>query len=156
MREPQPSALGVGDLALQWSDGQIDAIILDGDIAADTGMRTAMLLSLFCDARAEDDDVLPAGDGDRRGWWADEFSDVPDDKLGSRLWLVLDRGKRTPDIVPRLDERVRECLQWMIDDRIVDRFTVDIQTRTDGVSFSVTAHRPGREDLSVRFAHVWS
>src|SRR5512143_214117 len=117
------SSLGLGDLALVWSveTNNADLSLIDSDVASDQGLLTAVLLSLFLDRRAEDDDIPPSGDArDRRGWWADEFLEPEGDKIGSRLWL-LDRSKIVGETTKRADEYAREALAWMLSDRVVSR-----------------------------------
>ena len=65
------------DLALHFAPGawSADLSILGGDLATDDGLRTAVIISLFTDARARADDPLPEADADRRGWWGDCGSD---------------------------------------------------------------------------------
>jgi phage gp46-like protein len=75
------------DIALVWDPAKrrADLALAGGDLAADNGLTTSVILSLFCDRRAADDDVLPddavdlngrlvrQGAGDRRGWWGDWY-----------------------------------------------------------------------------------
>ena len=84
----------MGDLALVWESDSADLVIVDDDLGADDGLRTAVQLSLFTDRRAEDDDVLPANDGDRRGWLGDEFAEVEGDRRGMYVFLRIANGKR--------------------------------------------------------------
>lgn len=151
------SALTLADLALTWSNtfGSGDLSIIDLDLASDGGLTTAAILSLFTDRRAETDDVPPSGDDrDRRGWWADQFSDVTGDRIGSRLWL-LDRSKNTNETKLRAAEYVREALAWMLEDRVVSRIDVTIETTRDALLIGVDLQRPGRDAVSFRFAHTW-
>lgn len=145
----------LGDIALRWADAHVDLALEDDDLASDAGLRTAVLLSLFTDRRAEEDDALPAGDDDRRGWWADEFAAVDGDLFGSRLWL-LDRSARRSDVVLRAEEFVREALAWMLEDRVVEEIGVEVETTANGLVFAVTLQRPDDSDpMSFRFAHAW-
>ncbi len=149
------SALKLADLALAWANGAADLVMIDGDLASEDGMETAILLSLGTDRRAEPDDKPPSGDArDRRGWWADKFAAVEGDKFGSRLWL-LDRSKNTAENARLADEYAREALAWMIEDRVVTSIDVEIETTANGLLIGVTPHRPGRDPVSFRFAHVW-
>lgn len=154
------AARAFGDILLEWSDESMDAVIAADDIAADPGLRTAVLLSLMCERRAEDDDELPGGaDDDRRGWWADELGDVEGDRMGSRLWL-LSRAKRRDDVLRRAEEYTREALAWMLEDRVASRIDVEVDFGTEaianrGLLIAVTIHRPGRDPVTYRFAHVW-
>lgn len=151
------SALQLADLALTWSNatGDADMSMIDDDIASDRGLMTSAILSLFTDRRAETDDTPPSGDAtDRRGWWADQFSAVEGDRIGSRLWL-LDRSKRTTETALRAKEYVLEALAWMIDDRVVASIEVEVETTKSGLLFAVGLQRPGKDPTTFRFAHTW-
>jgi phage gp46-like protein len=155
------STLGLADLALVWDEtlGSADLVMIDSDLASDPGLETAVLLSLFTDARAANDDVPPSGDPtDRRGWWADQFSTVEGDKIGSRRWL-LDRSKFTNETAIVLKEYDTEALQWMIDDGVAS--SVDITTAlatvrgSPRINETIVINRPHGSPLTFRFAHVW-
>lgn len=55
------------DIAIAYKTFSGDLRVDAGDLAKDGSLYTAVVLSLFLDARAKDDDVLPDGSGDRRG-----------------------------------------------------------------------------------------
>lgn len=150
------SALQLADLALTWGDGSADLEMIDSDLASDRGIATAILLSLFTDRRAEDDDQPPSGDpNDRRGWWGDQFSSVQGDRFGSRLWL-LDRSKRTEEVRRRAVEYVREATAWILEDLVAASIDVETEMTVDRLLIGVKLNRPGREPVAVQFAHVWS
>ncbi|MEM7522166.1 MAG: phage GP46 family protein [Pseudomonadota bacterium] len=93
------------DAALYWRDDlQIWDLAIgpDGDLAADQALRTSALVTLGTDRRAEDSDVLPLNETDRRGWWADELfaPDLPpaQQRIGSRLWLLDQRVLNAPTL----------------------------------------------------------
>jgi phage gp46-like protein len=83
-------------------------------LATDHNLETAVLLSLFTDASAHDDDVIPDGTDDRRGWWGN-WQAPEGIALGSRLWL-LSREKSTEETLQRAEEIAAEALAWMLDD----------------------------------------
>lgn len=145
-----------GDYLLDWEPSACtaDMAIVNDDLATEEGLRTASVLSLFLDRRAEDDDPLPAIGGDKRGWWADQFAAVPGDRMGSRLWL-LDRAARRADIVPRALAYAKEALAWMLDDKVAASIDVTAETSTLGLLFAITIHRPQGDPVSFRYAHVW-
>lgn len=154
---PSSSALGLADLALTWDvdSSTADLSMIDDDLASDEGIRTAVILSIFVDRRASNDDVPPSGDDtDRRGWWGDEFADVAGDRIGSRLWL-LDRSSRTSEVVRLAELYVREALAWMIEDRVASSVDVQIETTVDRLLISVTLSRPSRDPIALRFARAW-
>ena len=121
------------DIAItQDSNGQFDIALGDYDLTSDQGLRTAVLISLFTDRRADDDDQLPDGSNDRRGYWGDSYPDIDGDELGSRLWL-LSREKQTTDVLIRAREYCQEALQWLIDDGIASTVEVDNEWLRQGV-----------------------
>lgn len=145
------------DFALEWSiEGNADLVIEADDLKADPGLQTAILLSLFTDARAEADDPDPAGDNDRRGYWADEFAEVEEDRMGSRLWL-LDRQPARQNILVDAEKYDREALQWMIDDKVVDSIEVTVTFETQSpvrLRHDIVIACPGDDPISFRFSHT--
>ena len=114
----------MSDAALQWSpEGYRADVSVDGaDLAREDGLRTAVIVSLFTDARAQPGDI-PEGD-DPRGYWGDALGEG--DRTGSRLWL-LDRSKQTTDVPVRAEAYASEALQWMIEDGVADRVEVSAE-----------------------------
>ncbi|HEY0251715.1 MAG TPA: phage GP46 family protein [Kofleriaceae bacterium] len=151
------STLQVADLALTWSNksGDADLSLIDSDIASDRGIETAILLSLFTDRRAEDDDVPPSGDArDRRGWWADQFAAIKNDRFGSRLWL-LDRSKNANETLLSAKEYANEALSWLIEDKVAATVDVTVESTKTALLIGVAVQRPGRDAVSFRFSHTW-
>lgn len=145
-------------IALLWEPGDLagDFEIKDGDLVADDGLRSCVILSLFTDRQAEPGDVLPDGVNDRRGWWADGAALVPADKFGSRLWLLA-RSKQTPDVLSRATEYSKEALQWLLDDRIAEAIevTAEFLPQRRGYLLGVIIARPGTDDVTYRFNQLW-
>lgn len=113
------------DLALAYNAqmGKFD-LALDGyDLATDSGLRSAVIDSLFTDRRADADDDVPDGTTDRRGSWMDNYADVSGDQMGSRLWL-LHRATTLPAVLVEAEQYAREALAWMIDDGVAHAVTV--------------------------------
>jgi phage gp46-like protein len=152
----------MGDVATRYEQTDTDgAYLLHGDwqffppdLLTDEGPETAVLLSLFTDGLAHEDDVLPdPGDADRRGWWAD--TDAPEGPIGSRLWLLA-REKETAGVQQRAEFYAREALQWMIDDEVCDRIDVTATWVERGrLDLEVTIYRDARRIFSKPFPLVW-
>lgn len=113
-------------------------------------LQSAIIISLFSDARATDDDVLPAGVTDRRGWVGDEFGatdfDARPDAWGSRLWLYYS-GKVTGQVLEGARFAAQESLQWLIREGIASRVTVATQwtgERGDRLAVRPTIYKPGQ------------
>jgi phage gp46-like protein len=110
------------DVALNFIDGEYDIVITENDLESDDGLETAVSISLFSDRRVTDDE-LPFDEKSKRGWWADMFSDINGDKIGSRLW-TMDRSKILPETLRKSEDYCRESLKWLIDDGIADSINV--------------------------------
>lgn len=134
-----------------------DLAIEDGDLARDDGLRTAVIISLFTDARARDDDPLPDQGGDRRGWWGDCANDDPNDRIGSRLWLLA-REKVVPATAIRAADYCREALAWMMDDGIAASAEVECTLlpvtaarRNGALLIAISIIRPSGARLAIDF-----
>lgn len=125
------------------------------ELATDDGLDTAVLLSLFTDARARDDDVLPPGQTDRRGWWGDDYSEAVDN-FGSRLWL-LQAAKQLQASLNQAREYAEEALAWLVDDGIAAK--VEVETwivRDEVMGMRVRIHRPDGTTSARRYDILWS
>lgn len=143
------------DAAVAWRDWGGDLSIEGFDLATDNGLYTAIVLSLFLDRRAKDDDVLPDGSTDRRGWWGDAWPQIDRDQVGSRLWL-LSREKQLPETLARAEEYAREALTWLIEDGVATRLQVTGTWLRMGVlGLEITITRPSGEVAAYRFETLW-
>lgn len=150
------------DIALIWDDENscADLLVEGGGLATDEGLRTAILISLFTDARAADDDELPEAGADRRGWWGNAFPADDTDRageLGSKLWL-LERSKATAEALRQAEEWARAALQWIVQDRIAAGVDVQVERQDDGptprLALAVILDRPNGPARS-RYDFVW-
>jgi len=112
------------DVALLFESNRFDVALDGAALKPDNGLRTAVMLSLFIDRRANADDVILDGTTNRRGWWADTN--------GSRLWL-LSREKETGSTLQRARDYALEALQWLIDDGIASSVDVQAEWAKQGV-----------------------
>ena len=125
------------------------------ELATDDGLETAVILSLFTDARAADDDPLPIGSTDRRGAWIDSYPAVDGDKFGSRLWLL--RGKQTQDELNRAKQYAEEALAWMIADGVARRVEVIAYiVRMEMLGLSIAIYRPDASVARYRYENLWN
>ena len=132
------------DAALVWDavshrgDLAIDAGA--ADLAADDGLSTAVLVSLFTDRRTAVEE-LPDGETRRRGWWGDTLS--PDDEIGSHLWLLA-RAKRTPDTLHRAEDYARAALGWLVEDGVAEEVAVRAEDREGRLLIHIDIRTAGR------------
>lgn len=145
----------MSDIALVWNGTEADLAIEGGDLALEEGLQTAAVISLFSDRRARPDDVLPADDGDRRGWVGDAWPRVDGDQIGSRLWL-LNREKDVPETLRRAREYARESLAWLIEDGIGASLDVQASVPMRGVlRLELTVNRRDGSTLNHQFDTLW-
>jgi phage gp46-like protein len=131
-----------------------DWVFVPPDLLNDGGPETAVVLSLFTDALAHEDDRLPdVREGDRRGWWAD--TNAAEGPLGSRLWLLA-REKQTDETRLRAEFYTREALKWMLDDEVADRIDVNAEWSERGrLDVAVAIYREARLIFSKPYPLIW-
>lgn len=124
-----------------------DLSVKDSAIDSDDGLRTAITISLFSDARAQAGMTVP-DPTDLRGWWGDSYADTPGDVFGSRIWTLIGE-KVTPNLLVQLDELIREALQWLIDDGLVSGIEVELEILAPGVvGAKIGVLRPGASTVA--------
>lgn len=144
------------DLALALVDGrdvEIDLLMVAGDLQLDEGLRTALIVSLLSDRRADPDDVLPIGETDRRGWAGDLLEADPADRIGSKLWLLIP-GKQTEATRLKIETAAREAIDWIERDGVAAIERVEASFEEDAVRVAVAVHRRVTGAV-VAFEHVW-
>jgi len=92
-------------------------------------LDAAIVLSLYCDARARAED----GVATPRGWWGDALASLPGDRWGSRLWLLQQRGKAVPQTLRDAEYFASEALHWMLEDRVLSALQVRAEQADDEV-----------------------
>lgn len=148
---PASASLWVDDAGVPIIDdlGQpIDAI---SDLAAgfsETGdLITAVLISLFTDAAASDDDIIPDGTADRRGWWGGD--------IGSKLWLRM-RSKATPLVLAQVKDDIEQALAWLVTDGVASAVTVTTSFFAPTMlGAQVTISRNNAPNFALRFSRLW-
>ncbi len=134
-----------------------DLVLGAQGLEVDDGIETAVLLSLFTDAPAADDELAIAGltREQNRGWWGNDFPDVDGDVWGSKLWL-LQRAKRTDETLARANGYARDAVAWMITDGVASKIPIAASWygRTGFLVLDCQCYRPG--DLQPRWRRVWN
>lgn len=115
------------DIKISWNDDLLegDLQFQNDDLVREIGLESAVLISLFTDKRADEDDDLD-NINDLRGWWGDQISEYDDDTIGSKLWL-LERAKTTTETLIKVQEYAYESLKWMEDDGVVAKVEIDVE-----------------------------
>ena len=122
--------------------------ILDNkiDLDFDSGdeLLSAILLSVFTDAKADDEEFEEVKEWEltNRGYWGDQLEES---RLGSKLWL-LKRRIRDEETLEKAVVYTKESLQWMLDDELVSSVEVQsewenedllLQIKIDGQQFNL-------------------
>lgn len=142
------------DIEFFWNNANYSADykIVNNKLADEHDIKTAVIISLFTDRRAKDDDELPDSKGSKRGWWGDAFMSDP---IGSRLWL-LSRAKQTQANVIRAKDYAKEALQWLINEGVAESITVDAEIVAFGVlGLAVTVQRATKPPEVFKFNYAW-
>lgn len=125
-------------LVLSFSNslGEGDVVYQNGSLlASGKDLETAILMSLFCDAPAQDGDVLAAGSA-KRGYWADVY-DEEGNVLGSRLWL-LESEPLTQGTAQRAEVYSKEALNWLVAGRFVRAISTSTELGNDVILLTLT------------------
>lgn len=130
-------------LRLIWDNETGEADLNCRPEGTETGypLETAVLLSLFTDARAEMEELKP--DTDLRGWWAEQFFDEAD-VWGSKIWL-LETRKATTAALLDAQSWAEASLHWMIIDGIARKVEVEtwwLEGRQGYMGILVNLYKP--------------
>lgn len=145
----------MSDTTTVWdvANGRGDWQVSGAQLVTGNDLETAILISLFTDRMAEENDLIPDGTNDPRGWWGDAGEAV---QIGSRLWL-LDRAKQTQETLQRAYDYIVEALQWLIDDGVVAKFDVLVEwTRTSMLGAQVIAYKQDGSTVANSYSWVWN
>lgn len=138
----------MSDAALFWYNFGADIQVVNGDLFPDNGLASAVLISLFTDARAPDEKLLPDGEVSLRGWWGDLDNR---ETTGSLLWLIH-REKTVPDVAARAREYCTEALQWLKDEEIAESYTVETQlVKPQSLQIKIKIKRGAAR----RYSYLW-
>lgn len=143
------------DISLLFPKGTIyaDIFISAPDLKTGDELESAIIISIFTDRRANDDDDL-LQDADPRGWFGDSFNPNRNDKIGSRLWL-LRRAKMTDDTIAKAREYVIEALRWLVDDNVASSINVETSRyNMSTLAISIEVIKPQGSE-TFYFQYVW-
>lgn len=114
--------VGGDGLAFDWALAPRDGRADSGGLVSRAALATAIVLSLFTDARAPDGwrpEVV-----DRRGWWGDGLADEGTEPFGSWLWTVIDNGVADEATARAAEIEAERALAWLVRDRVAASVSV--------------------------------
>lgn len=138
----------MSDLSIMWKDGEGDVVSLDSALLTDDSLTNAIVISLFTDARVDN----------QRGWWGNDFNQNEEIQveMGSRLW-TLARSKQLADVLDDAQAYAEQALQWLIDDG--HALAIDVMATNPEQSvllLSVVVTLPNGQTEQRTFSAVWS
>src|SRR5690554_529175 len=139
-----------GDLKLFMDINSADIDVEDRDALQDAGLETAIIISLFTDARVFPEE-LPEGLEDLGGFWGDL---ILEESVGSKLW-TLRRKKLNNTFLNNFEEFAVQALSWMIEEQIASSIKVDVNYIGDTVNFEIRIKRPEKDLLNFRYSLNW-
>lgn len=132
-------------------DGLYDLNVVDQDFEAEDGFNTAIIVSLFTDARAPASAVPSAMR--RRGWVGNILTADINRSLGGLLWLY-DQARITQEILNQLTIEAQNSLDWMVKDGIARDVTAEVTNETKR-GIVVNIEIVTLEGVSQRYAVLW-
>ena len=119
------------------------------DVTTDSGLNTAVYISLFTDARQ--DETTANDTSDLRGWWGDEFGQV-----GSQLWQ-LTRGKATDEVIAQAQVWAQDALAWMVTGGVAASVTATAERiGLYAISIVIQITEPNSQTSTFRYALNWA
>jgi phage gp46-like protein len=127
-----------------------------GDLLREEGLTTAVLISLFTDARADEDDEID-DKNDKRGWWADAVEGIIP-ITGSKLWQY-ERSKTTQIVLVKIKKAIEDALQWMIDDNVAEKIDINLERfgikGNDRLGLDLKIYQTDKNITALKFDDLW-
>jgi len=117
------------------TSGYYDLVVSNGDFETISGFDNAILLSLFCEKRADESEISPPQK--RRGCIGNEMLDISNFEFGSKLWL-LEMARLVQNTVNKAVDFAIKALQWFIDDGYSERITVTGSIKDNSIILIIT------------------
>ncbi|MGY3571974.1 phage GP46 family protein [Vibrio paucivorans] len=137
--------------ALIWHINQANIELSSAGIQIDDSLMTLVIIMLFTDRRALDDDTLPDRTN-RRGWPGDTYFPYP---IGSRLWL-LSREKIVPRVLYDAKDYALEALDPLIQEGYAKDVSVEVSVwNTNWMRFDIQIVKPDDSMMSYSISKRW-
>ncbi len=144
------------DLAIAWDAARFrgDWVVGAGDLAIGSDLESAVLISLFSDARAAPGFVPTDGSSDLRGWWGDFYEPTV---LGSQLWQLNRAVKADGNaLLNQVAGTCRASLQWLISDGVVASVAVTTSWLTpQAMAIGIVIAEPNGLVTAFNYAWAW-
>lgn len=123
------------DLAItQDNDGVFDLQIDDGDFISTNSFNTSILMTVFCEQRANSSEVPEIYR--RGGWWGNLLSSIPNFEIGSKIWLYY-QSRKTQDTLNGLITASQVGFNWLVDYGYAQNVNVTGEINREGITITV-------------------
>lgn len=129
-------------------DIQIDA---DGDLKSTNSFDTAILMTLFCERRADQSEIRDVSK--RRGWWGNTLSQVKGFEIGSKLWL-LSQARKTQDTLNSAITYLQDAFSWFVTQGYANNVAVSGFINQDGITVNIIIY-VGKDSTSTAYYNSW-
>lgn len=143
----------MSDIGIFFQNNCFQTLLELGDLKGDTGLETAVIISLFSDKRVTPSEV-PPGLTSQRGWWGDLVPEIEGDQIGSKLW-TFSRSKVTLETVAQMETEVKNALNWMLTDGVAE--SIDVVGSIDEfkrIILAISIKRPSDQQAD-KFGFAW-
>jgi len=138
-----------------YCDGLVSKVELleSGLLIREDTLDSAVIMSLFSDARAKDDTKLPLDVSNKRGWCGDEYFNDHGSDWGSLMWTRYS-SKTTEETRRFMVFAAKGSLQHLVDNNIAERVEVDGNWRSNSLlALEITIYKA--DTLAPPYAAVW-
>jgi phage gp46-like protein len=99
------------------------AISETGDFVIDESFDSDIIVSLFCDRRADQSEISQPEF--RGGWFGDVVTTLQNYQIGSKLWLTY-QSRFNQDTETKMQTYVQSCLSWITELGYAQRVQVSV------------------------------
>ncbi len=124
----------MADILLNTNKGYHDIGFTNGDFTLTQGLETALLMSVYCEKRADASEV-PASEM-RRGWWGNLVLGYGDYEIGSKLW-ELEQARKDNVTLGLTKTYTVDGFQWLIADNLAKEIKVDSSFIVNGIQIEI-------------------
>jgi phage gp46-like protein len=135
------------------ADGLFTLSLVNGDFEVIDGMETAVLVSLYTDARLDESEVkTPLM---RSGWIGNIMTQGR--QLGGKLWK-FENSPVTTSYLANAKEATQRSFDWMINDKVARSITAAISAQKATNGMTNISHQVGivaRDGVKQDYVYLW-
>lgn len=141
-----------GDVYIYDTDDGAEISIVNGLIMPDKGFRSAIYLSLFGGNKEDTGEVA-----NNNSWWGNKLDNLSEnEKYISRFQAFISSVPMTSKNISLAEEKIKQDLQWFIDDEIAESISVEIKAvDKKRIDIEIVISKAGEIIESGKFGLQW-